>query len=267
MRRFGKFLMMFVVLVGMLCALPAFVHADALDDIKQAKKIRIATDLAHAPDGMMDSNMQPTGFDVDVGRLLAKDLGVEVEIVNTTGGTRIPLLQTNKADLVISTLSVTAERAKIIDYSLPYTALQSVVAAPKNMNIKGLPDLAGKSVGVTRGTTQDTDLTRDAVGAQIMRFDDDNMLMAAAASGQADIIATSVVLIDAINKKNPKRQLEPKFVQRNFMTAMGLRKGEPRLLEWVNTWIRTNIKNGKLNELNKKYHGAGLPDEVIKASN
>ena len=241
-------------------------HADQLADIRKAKKIRIATDLSTAPDGMVDASMKPTGRDVEIGQLLAKDLGVEYEIVTTTGATRIPLLQANKADLVISTLSVTAERAKIIDYSLAYTALQSVVAAPAGMNIKGFPDLAGKSVGVTRGTTQDTDLTRDAVGATIMRFDDDNMMMAAAASGQADIVATSVSLINTINKKNPARQLEPKFVQRNFMTAMGMRKDEPELLAWVNAWIRTNIKNGKLNEREKKYHGAGFPDEVVKAA-
>jgi polar amino acid transport system substrate-binding protein len=241
-------------------------HADELDDIRQAKKIRIAIDLSTAPDGMTDANMQPTGRDVEVGRLLAHDLGVEMEIVNATGPTRIPLLQTNKADLVISTLSITPERAKIIDYSLPYTALQSVVAAPKTIAVKDMADLAGKTVGVTRGTTQDTDLTRDAVGATIMRFDDDNTMMAAAASGQADIVATSQSLINTINKKNPNRQFEPKFVQRNFLTGIGMRKGEPRLVEWVNAWVRTNVKNGKLNEIEKKYHGADFPDEVVKAS-
>ena len=244
----------------------AAAHADELDDIRQAKKIRIAIDLSTAPDGMTDANMQPSGRDVEVGRLLAHDLGVEMEIVNATGPTRIPLLQTNKADLVISTLSITPERAKIIDYSLPYTALQSVVAAPKDVNIKGMADLAGKTVGVTRGTTQDTDLTRDAVGATIMRFDDDNTMMAAAASGQADVVSTSVSLINTINKKNPNHQFEPKFVQRNFMTGIGMRKGEPKLLEWVNGWVRTNVKNGKLNEIEKKYHGSGFPDEVVKAS-
>jgi polar amino acid transport system substrate-binding protein len=244
----------------------ASAHADALDDIKAAKKIRIAIDLGTAPDGMTDSNMQPTGRDVEVGRLLAKDLGVAMEIINTTGPTRIPLLQTNKADLVISTLSITAERAKIIDYSIPYTALQSVVAGLKPLQIKDYPDLVGKAVAVTRGTTQDTDLTRDAKGAQIVRYDDDNTMMTAAATGQSDIVATSVSLINTINTKNPNRQFEPKFVQRNFMTGMGMRKGEPRLVEWVNAWIKTNLKNGNLNAIEKKYHGADLAAEVLKSA-
>ena len=58
-------------------------HADTLDDIKKAGKIRIAIDLAIPPFGMTDDKMQPTGSDVDLARLLAKDLGVELEIVTT----------------------------------------------------------------------------------------------------------------------------------------------------------------------------------------
>src|SRR5260221_14658027 len=100
-------------------ASPDAARADALDDIKQAKKIRIAIDLGLPPFGMTDEKMQPTGSDVETARLLARDLGVEFEHVPTTGASRIPFLQTGKADLVISTLAVTEERAKVIDFSFP----------------------------------------------------------------------------------------------------------------------------------------------------
>ena len=90
-------------------------HADTLEDIKKAGKIRVAIDLAIPPFGMTDDKMQPTGSDVETGRLLAKDLGVEFELVPTTGASRIPSLQSGKADVVISTLSVTPERAKVIE--------------------------------------------------------------------------------------------------------------------------------------------------------
>ena len=82
-------------------------HADTLDEIKKAGKIRVAIDTAIPPFGMTDDKMQPTGSDVDLARLLAKDLGVQLEIVTTTGPSRIPMLQTNKADIVVSTLSIT----------------------------------------------------------------------------------------------------------------------------------------------------------------
>src|SRR3982074_2150850 len=88
-------------------------HADTLDDIKKAGKIRIAIDLAIPPFGMTDDKMQPTGSDVDLARLLAKDMGADLEIVTTTGPTRIPMLQTNKADTAVSTLSITPQRANV----------------------------------------------------------------------------------------------------------------------------------------------------------
>src|SRR3954466_9436353 len=88
--------------------------ADALDDIKKAGKIRIAIDLGVPPYGMTDDKMQPSGSDNETARALAKDWGLEFEHVPTTGATRIPALQTSKADLVISTLSITPERAKVI---------------------------------------------------------------------------------------------------------------------------------------------------------
>ena len=59
-------------------------EADTLDDIRKAGKVRIAIDLAIPPFGITDDKMQPAGSDVDLARLLAKDLGVELEIVTTT---------------------------------------------------------------------------------------------------------------------------------------------------------------------------------------
>ena len=128
-------------------------HADTLDDIKKAGKIRIAIDLAIPPFGMTDDKMQPTGSDVDLARLLAKDMGVELEIVTTTGPTRIPMLQTNKADIVVSTLSITPDRAKVIDFTKPYYVSPSQFVALKSSGITDDPStLKGKTVGVQSGT-------------------------------------------------------------------------------------------------------------------
>ena len=242
--------------------LPA--QADTLDDIKKAKKVRIAIDLAIPPFGMTDDKMQPTGSDVDLARLLAKDLGVELEIVTTTGPTRIPLLQTNKADLVISTLSVTPDRAKVIDFSLPYADHLSVVAALKPLPIKQLSDLDGKKVAVVRGTTQDSDLTQKAKGAQLVRYEDDATMALAVASGQVDILATARSLLPAINKKNPARAVEAKITLQTFHLAVGLRKDEPALLAWVNGWIKANHKNGKLGAIYKSYHGVDIAPDIVK---
>lgn len=241
----------------------AAAKADQLDDIMKAKKIRIATDLAIPPSGMIDANMKPTGSDVETAQLLAKDWGLELEFVQTTGATRIPNVQTGKADIIISTLSVTPERAKVIDFSKPYAALQSVVGGLKSIAVKDWSDLKGKPIAVSRGTTQDTTLTnmkdRDLT---IARYDDDATMVTAAVTGQNDFIATSATIVNQIGVKNPQRPFEPKLPITTFDLAIGVKKGEPRLMAKLNEWIDANLKNGKLNEIYKKYHGSELPESM-----
>lgn len=240
-------------------------HADLLDDIMKAKTIRISTDMAIPPAGMMDANMQPSGSDVETAKLLAHDWGLKLEWVPTTGATRIPNVNTGKADVIISTLSVTPDRAKVIDFSKPYAVLQSVVGAPKAAHIQGWPDLKGKTVTVTRGTTQDTELSAMAneKGFKVVRYDDDATMVTAGATGQADMVATSVALVNQISTKSPQKPWEPKFVIRNFDLAIGIKQGEPRLLAKLNEWVAENLKNGKLNAIYKKYYGVDLPAAMI----
>ena len=256
------------LLAGVLIALMslgAAAHADTLDDIKKAGKVRIAIDTAIPPFGMTDDKMQPSGSDVDTARLLAQDLGVQLDIVTTTGPTRIPSLQTNKADLVVSTLSITPDRAKVIDFSIPYADHPSVVGALKGLAISSYADLAGKKVAVVRGTTQDTDLTREAKGAQLVRYEDDATMALAFASGQVDILATARSLLPAISKKNPARTAESRITMQTNYLAVGMRKDEPKLKAWVNDWVKTNLQNGKLGAIYKKWHGVDIPvDQLLK---
>jgi polar amino acid transport system substrate-binding protein len=239
-------------------------NADALDDIKKSGKIRIAVDLGVPPYGMTDDKMQPTGSDIETAKLLAADWGLQFEHVPTTGAARIPALQTGKADLVISTLSITPERAKVIDFSKGYAVLRTVIAAPKSITLKSMADLDGKTVGTVRGTTHDTQLTKEGPkGMKLVRYEDDATEAQAFLSGQVDIFSTAELLVAPIDKKNPARQVEVKFVLDTFKLAIGVKKDEKRLLEEVDKWIATNLKNGKLDAIYKKYHGNGLPDVIL----
>ena len=176
-------------------------NADALDDIKKSGKIRIAVDLGVPPYGMTDDKMQPTGSDIETAKLLAKDWGLQFEHVSTTGASRIPSLQTGKADLVISTLSITPERAKVIDFSLGYAVLRTVIAAPRSVNVKSLADLDGKTVGTVRGTTHDTQLTKEGPkGMKLVRYEDDATEALAFLSVQVDIFSSAELLVAPIVK-------------------------------------------------------------------
>jgi len=258
-----------IILAGVLAALACFAvgqaaRADALDDIRQAKTIRIATDLGLPPYSMTDANMQPTGSDIETARLLARDFGVQLALVPTIAASRIPMLLTGKADLVIATLSITPDRAKVIDFSVPYATLRTVIAGIRGIKVETIADLTGKTVGVTRGTPNDLYLSETAKGVNVLRYEDDATTAEAFASGQVDLIATAELLLPPIAQKNTSRQIEIKYIIEAYKLAIGVKKGEPRLLQAVDSWVRTNLKNGKLNDIYKRFHGTDLPEVILK---
>lgn len=245
--------------LGALC-LPAM--AD-LAEIKAAGKLRVGIDLGAPFYGFVDEKMQPTGSDVDAARLLAQDLGLELEIVNTTNSARIPNLLSNKADLIISSLSITPDRQKAVDFSIPYGAIQAAVGAPKGLQLASMADLAGKTVAVTRGGPQDKIISEGAPEAKVIRFDDEAASITAAATGQTDIVAITPPIIAAIAKRDPARDFEVKFVLKSYELGVAMRKNQPQLMAAVNDWIRANLANGKLNEIHLKYAGVPIPDEIV----
>ena len=240
--------------------------ADQLDEIKKAGKVRVAIAIGTPLFSYADANLQPTGSDVDTATELAKDMGVKLEIVPITTAARIPTLQAQRADLVISSLSITEERAKVVDFSIPYSAITIMVAAPKDMKITGYADLVGKRIGLTRATTNDTITTREAKGAEIMRYEDDATLITSAVTGQVDVFSSTPSNMGEVNKRAPGKNFEMKFSQLDSGLGITMNKGEPKLKEWVNGWVNANIKNGKLNAIYKKYHGRDLPADIVKPS-
>lgn len=117
--------------LGML-VLAAQAQADQLADIKAAGVVKVATFDANPPFGSVDPKTHKiVGYDVDFAEALAKSLGVKLELVATNPANRIPLLQSGKADLIVADITITPERARVIDFSTPYfvTGQQFLVPA------------------------------------------------------------------------------------------------------------------------------------------
>jgi len=251
-----------VLFISSLVAAP-MASADALDDIMQSGKIRVAMDLGIPPFAYKDENLKTTGSEYDTAALLAKELGVELEIIPVTGANRIPFLLTNKADIVISALGITDERKKVIQFSIPYSGAQQVIAGPADIEINGYPDLAGKSIAVTRGGMEDTNLSKSAPPeANLVRFEDEATTQTAVTSGQVPIIAQTTAVVSTLNKRVPTLKLEPKFTLSIAYYAVGMRRGEDRLKTEIDEIIRINLANGKLAQIFNEYHGADLPDGI-----
>jgi polar amino acid transport system substrate-binding protein len=235
--------------------------AQALDRILKEKKIRITAELTSPPFGILDKDNKPTGSEVETARQLAKDLGVELELVQVTGPQRIPALQSDRADLAISSLSITAERAKSVWFSNPHGALSIVIGAPKNVNIKGPADLAGKKIGMTRATLEEQEVPKIAPpGTNIVFFDEHAATQQALLTGQVDAIGSAAFLINDLAKKAPDKGIESKFTVRTAYYGIAVKPGNLDLLQWVNTWIFVNKHNGVLAKIYEQHTGVKLID-------
>jgi polar amino acid transport system substrate-binding protein len=238
-------------------------HADQLDDILKAKKIRIAVAMGIPLFAFVDKNVKATGSDVETARLLAHDMGVDLELVEITNAARVPTIQTRKADLLIATLAITPERKKVVDFTIPYATLDIIVAGTADNAIKGYDDLNGKKIGLTRATVNDSMVTKGAKGAEILRFEDDATLITAAVSGQVDVVSTQTAVLAAMNEKRPQSLLKVKFVQQELNLGIALPQGEDRLKTWVNAWLKTNFENGKMNAIFSSFHDRDLPADLL----
>lgn len=238
-------------------------HADQLDDILKTKKIRIAVAMGIPLFAFVDKNVKATGSDVETARLLARDMGVELELVEITNAARVPTIQTRKADLLVATLAITPERKKVIDFSTPYATLDIIVAAPPDVAIKGYDDLVGKKIGLTRATVNDSLVTKNAKGAEILRFEDDATLITAVVSGQVDIVSSQTTAIAAINERRTQNPVKVKFTQQELNLGIAMPQGEDRLKAWVNAWIKTNFENGKMNAIFSSFHDRDLPMDLL----
>ena len=125
-----------IALAGAACLftqLPA--KADQLQDIEKRGTIRIAVPQDFPPFGSVGTDLQPQGYDIDMARYLAKQMKLRLQLVPVTSANRVPYLQTDKVDLVISSLGKNAEREKVIDFSRAYAPFFLGVFGPKGVQV------------------------------------------------------------------------------------------------------------------------------------
>jgi polar amino acid transport system substrate-binding protein len=237
----------------------ASVLAQTVDDIKSRGTVRIAIDTNNPPWGMMDTSMQPDGNDVSVAKLLAKHLGVELEIVPVTSQNRIPYVLSGQADLVISSLTITPERAQQIWFSIPYAMQESIVMGHKDSKIESFEDLAGKKVSIVRGAIQEPLLVSNAPTVEMMRYDSDASTIQAVTSGQVDAGAVGFLTPAAVNKIEGADNYEKKLSLGQQHFGIGMKRGNDDLRQWVNTFIYYVRQNGELAKSFEHYAEQPLP--------
>jgi polar amino acid transport system substrate-binding protein len=262
MNRTRRLAALATVAMAALATLPLAAQAQsALDDVMSKKLIRIAIPTDFPPYGFVGTDLKPQGLDVDMANYIGAKLGVPVELVPVTSANRIPYLQTKKAELVISTLGKNAEREKVIDFTAAYSPFFQAVFAPKMLPVKAAADLAGKTVGVTRGAIEDMELTKIAPpSTDIKRFEDNNATVAAFVSGQVQVLATGASVAGNMMARNPTLGAEYKFVLKDSPNFIGINKGEDKLRLKVNEIIAAGKASGDIDKMAQKWLGRPAGD-------
>jgi polar amino acid transport system substrate-binding protein len=239
---------------------PSIAKADMLDDIMKRGTIRVGTLVDLPPFGMTDKDQNPIGFDVELANMLAKDLGVKLELVPVSGGNRLPYLVTNKVDIIVGAFGATPERARQISFSSAYASNYVAVYGNTDKQVKAPEDLGDLKVGVARGTSEDISLTALAPKAKIVRYEDQATAVAAFLSGQVDLLGCPNLVFNRVAENNKNRPMDMKFNIRFVTNHIGLKRNEPELLRWLDTFVFYHKITGDLDMLHRKWLNEKMPN-------
>lgn len=188
-------------------------QAQTVTEIIKRGTAKIGVLIGAPPYGMVDARGNPIGYDADVAAAIGKYMGVKIEMVGLTPPSRIPALEAGKVDFLVSTLAPTAERAKAVMFSIPYSAFQVGIYAKKDDPVKTWADLKGKKVGVNRGSSLEPELLKRKAegGYEIAYFEDDATVLQSLFAGQVQAVASPDAQANAAIKLRNDTTSELKF--------------------------------------------------------
>ena len=233
-----------------------------LDRVIKSKKLRVAVLPDNPPWSVMKADGSFAGYDIDIANKLAEALGVEVEFVPTEGANRLPLVQTDKVDVVIACFSPTNERAKSINFTEPYAVSGSLPLYRKDNPLKSWEDLKEKKVSVARGSTNDTILTKYFPKTEVVRFDTISDAFMALKSGKVDALLEQNQMVYEMARKNPELEALNAEPFKPSLVAMAVKRGDHDWLNYLNSFIRNFNASGDNAELYKKWFGTEMPKIV-----
>lgn len=243
--------------------------ANKLDQIKKAGKITMYTNAEFPPYEYLGDDNQVAGVDVEIGQAIADKLGVKLDIKNTNFEGIVAGIASGKGDLGLSGITITAERKKEVDFSVPYVESVQYLIVPENSDIETMEDLAGKTCGGQTGTTgfmlvdDEINGTNGAAGvlkgkdATAKAYSSAPTAMLDLQAGRIQAVVIDELVAIEIAKENPGYKAIPfKYedgspVAEQF--AVAVKKGNDELLNEINEVVKGLVDDGKIDEFIDKH--------------
>jgi glutamate transport system substrate-binding protein len=226
-----------------------FEAGTTMAELAEAGTIRIGTKFDQPLFGLKGPTGAPEGFDVEIGKIIAGELGIpadKIKWVEAVSANREQFIQNGDVDLVIATYTINDERKKLVDFAGPYyIAGQDIMVAKGNPEgIKGPDDLAGKNVCSVEGSTPAQNIRDKYPDAKLTLFDVYSKCADALSNGQVDAVTTdNVILTGLVAAGDGKFELvDNPFTEEPY--GIGLKKGDDDFRNFVNDVLEQSFEDG-----------------------
>ena len=234
--------------------------ARALEEIMASKKIVIGVNPTLPPLGIFNDKNEIDGFDVDVAKKLGETLGLKVEIVQVGSPDRIPFVSSGKIDAVLGAMTITPERQKVIDFTVPVHTEVLGVLTTKSKTYKDWTELNDPAIKLVevRGSTPVKLVQEKLPKAQLLLLDNYPDAVRAIAQGRADAM---IDVMDSMTEHTRKHKVDWRIVDAPievYFCAIGVQKGNDALREKLNSSIKELHRSGYVDERWAKWFGGPM---------
>jgi polar amino acid transport system substrate-binding protein len=224
-----------------------------------AEKLVIGTDSTYPPFEYKDASGHFLGFDMDLGRALCAQMKVECTFVSQDWDGIIPALQAKKFDMILSSMSITDERKKLVDFSDKIYNTPPAVAVAKDSDIKTVADLKGKTIGAQTSTTHANYVQKHMPDSELKLYPTSDEFKLDMSDGRIDAVVDDVVVLSewvkskdgACCKILSTLPIDAKI--NGDGTGIAVRKGNEALLKKLNKAIAAVRADGTYKKIQDKY--------------
>lgn len=234
-------------------------QTSTLNKVMDSGKLRVAIIPDNPGWSTLGTDNEYHGIDADIARSLAKALGVEVEFETTDGAGRVPMIQSDKADVVIACLTATDERAKTVAFTDPYASGGILGLCQAGNIMQSWEELEGKKISVARGSTNDVFATEKFPNSEIVRFDAIADAFAALKAGKVDVLLEDVTTVNDLAFNDDSVDVMPVNTQQSSYMCMAIRQGDAAWMEYLNNYIRNALYSGEINGYYRDAFGNDMP--------
>ena len=194
------------------------------------------------------------GFDVEMGRIVAEELGVEPVFVEAISDNRIPFLEQGEVDLILSTMTINQERDLEIEFSEPYYIAHGRILVPGDSDITGIEDLGGKRVCTALGSTYEETIREQAPEADLRLVDTYSECLELLQNGAIDAESTDdVILTGQIIQDDTLKMVGDELTTEPY--GAGIKEGDKEFQKFVSDTLEAAQEDGTWEDLYQEWIG------------